>query len=159
MRRLWRPLVWLGALGVLGACGEDARPQGTSAQAAATQSVQALQLDELHLSARVIPTMQMEAAAADRYGIPRGEDVAMLLVLVRSAGGDAVADAGLQLNASVGELHVAPQPLPLQRLQVDAYVDYVGVIRASPPATLRITLEAARAGRQARIGFSHDLSR
>lgn len=147
----------LGFGAVQGGC--DAAPEPsrqtvvTTAEAAATHSVA---LGEQVITARVIPTRQLDASVTRRYGIDRDADRALLLITVRSASGDAIAADGLQLTAQAGELHAAPTAVALRTLQVDGFTDVVGTLQAKPPATLRIVIQAERGGARAQLTFTHD---
>lgn len=152
------PFAMLLGLGpVLGGC--DAAPEPsrqtvvTAADAAETHSVQ---LGEQVIAAQVIPTRLLDASVTERYGIDRDPDRALLLITVRSPSGDAIAVDGLQLTAQAGELHATPASIPLRPLQVDGFTDVVGTLQATPPATLRIAIQAERQGSRAELDFTHD---
>lgn len=145
----------LGLTIALGGCG--ANPQPTPARMASSPApTHSATLGEHVITAQVIPTRMLDASVTRRYGIDREEDRALLLITLRSAAGDAIAVDGLTLDAQAGELHASATPVPLRLLQVDGFTDYAGTLQATPPASLRIAIQAHLGDSRAELAFTHD---
>ena len=156
------------ALAVTGGCGGEPAPatvaataisnSGAIATADAARQLQRVQINDLSITATVVPTLDLDASVTKRYGIERKQGLAMLLLTVRNAAGDAADDAGLQLQARAGSLVQAPQPVPLRRLGIDGYTDYVASVPMSAPGTLRVEVDAQKAGSRAQMRFARDFA-
>lgn len=146
------------------ACGGEPQPQAAStastasASADAARQLQRMVINDIAIEANVIRTQDLDASVTQRYGIQRKDDTAMLLLTVRGPDGNAVLADGLQLQARVGDLQNVPQPLPLRRLHVDGYIDYVATIPIKTSSTLRLEVNARQGNARATMRFTRDFA-
>src|SRR5690606_28048569 len=96
-------------------------------------------------------------AVAARYGIERDGEGVLLLVTVRDAAGNAINPGDLQLTATASVLPEPARPLALRAIQSDGMTDYLGVVRAGSPASVRFALNAVRGGSRAELTTTADL--
>lgn len=139
------------------ACARDgATPRPAAAASAASTGMSAtvggatMQLTTLQVSA-------LNQAVAERYGIDRARDGAMLLVTVRDAAGNGIDAGDLRLQAMAGTLADAPAPLELREIRNGELIDYIGIFHAAPPATVQFRITATRAGARSDLSTTAEL--
>ncbi len=144
----------------LAGCGGASEPAPAQPVGRNAPSQEAdMRLDEMRIEARLVRAADLGEAMAARYGLPRDDDAWLLLISPRDSEGDGVALDGLKIEAEAGSLIDAPAVIELQRIESNGLQDFVGVIRARAPATLRIAIEARRNGARASMGFTRELPR
>lgn len=143
---------------LLVACNRDPAPQPAVAPGPNAPAIPATAtLDGATLDARLIDTASLGAAIAGRYGIVQGKDRWLLLITLRDKDGNGVPAAGVQVDARAGGLTDAPQPVVLRAIGTDGLHDWVGIVEAKAPTTVRIEVDARRDTARADLRFSRDL--
>jgi hypothetical protein len=125
----------------LAACGGAPPPPSTAeAQLPAT-----LQSGDVTIRASTVPTLQLGAAAAEQYGIPRDGGTILLLVGVRLGVAE---DTSLpaRVTASATDLLGRRQDIALREVRSGGFIDYAGTATLSPPETLRFDIVVERDG-------------
>ncbi|MCE7031880.1 DUF4426 domain-containing protein [Lysobacter sp. GX 14042] len=137
---------------LLAACG------GTAPAPAPMQPGEAiLQVRDTTIRANVIPTRNLGEAMAARYGIPRGDDLVMLMVGVRQGEDGRQVSVPARVTASTTDLRGQRGRVELRELVAGDLVDHVGTFRVSPPETLSFVVEVRREGEPpATLRFSHE---
>ena len=155
LSRLLLPLVLIAALA---ACQRDAAPvPATPVGANAPSQAATASLGDTRLQARLIRTSELTEPMAKRYGLTRSDDEWLLLISPRTATDDAAPLAGLTIEARAGTLIDAPAPVALRAVETAGFGDYIGVVKAKAPATLRIEIDARGNGGSAQMRFSREL--
>lgn len=152
MRRLL-PIVALAF--ALAACGRDAAP-APAAPPAATVSASTT-VGGVTLRTSTVAIADLNDVVAQRYGIDRARDGVLLLVTVRDAAGNGIDPGDLQLSATAGVLPDPPKPLDLRAIRTGGMTDYLGVVRATAPASVQFKLTATRKGSRADIAATAEL--
>lgn len=132
------------------ASGASAAPAHPSAAASATVGGATLQ-------ASTVAIADLNDTVARRYGIDRAQDGVLLLVTVRDAAGNGADPGDLRLAATAAALPDPPKPLDLRAIRTDGMTDYIGVLRATPPASVQFKLTATRGGSRAEIATTAEL--
>lgn len=109
------------------------------------------------LEARLIDAMTLGDAMARQYGIPRAEGQWLLLITLRDADGNGVSADAVQIEARAGGLTDALTPVALRAIDVNGLTDFVGVMQAKAPSTVRVEIDAVRDGARAEMRFTRDL--
>lgn len=105
---------------------------------------------DLHIRASAVPTMQLPESVARGYGIERGENRVLLLVVLRhGSDGDETSLSGT-VDARVTDLQGRTQAIAMRELHSGNLVDYIGIIAVAPPETLRFALRVTPAGESPR---------
>ena len=130
---------------------QPATPMPTAAASASTT------VDGVTLRTSTANIADLNEAVANRYGIDRAQDGVLLLVTVRDAAGNGTDPGDLQLAATVATLPDPPKPLELRVIRTDGMTDYIGVLRAAPPASVQFKLSATRGGSRAEIATTAEL--
>ena len=140
----------------LAACdrGQPVRPATQMATSSATATTT---VDGLRLQTSTVAVADLNAATAKRYGIDTAQGGMLLLVTVRDAAGNGTDPGDLQLAATVATLPDPPKPLELRVIRTDGMTDYIGVLRAAPPASVQFKLSATRGGSRAEIATTAEL--
>lgn len=149
MRHL-APLLML----VLAACSGDRAPVPAQAHATATSSAT---VGGVSLQASTVALADLNDAVAARYGIDPSGGGVLLLVTVRDPAGNGIDPGDLQLTATASALPEPPKPLELRVVRTGDMTDYLGVVQAMPPASVRFQLTAVRGGSRAEITTTADL--
>src|SRR4249919_4173945 len=132
--RLRAPLI--AACLALAACGGGSAP--TPAQPAPPPAE--LQTGDVHVLASAVDTMALPQRVTRQYGIPRGEQVWMLLVTVRRGSGSSETSATAKVEARAQTLGGNNIAIPLRATPTAAnYIDYIGTFSIAGPDTLRFT--------------------
>jgi hypothetical protein len=154
MRRLL-PIAALAIAVALVACGRDpapARPAPPAAPASTSTTV-----GGVTLQTSTVAIADLNDAVAQRHGIDRSQDGILLLVTVRDAAGNGIDPGDLRLSATAATLPDPPKPLDLRAIQTEGMTDYLGVLRATPPASVQFRLAATRNGAHADIATTAEL--
>ena len=137
----------------LAACGGGSAP--TPAQPAPPPAE--LQTGDVHVLASAVDTMALPERVTTQYGIPRGEQVWMLLVTVRRS--DTSANAKVEARAQTLEgntIVIKMKPTPTAA----NYIDHIGTFSIAGPDTLRFTVDVAPEGApSAQLTFSREIPR
>ncbi|RZA22171.1 MAG: DUF4426 domain-containing protein [Lysobacteraceae bacterium] len=145
------------------ACGRNetaASPASASSAApAATQqsATTSTTVGGVTLQTSTLAIADLNEMVARRYGIDRNQDGVLLLVTVRDAAGNGTDPGDLQLAATASALPDAPKPLDLRVIRTDGMTDYIGVLRATPPASVQFKLTAMRGGARSDIAMTAEL--
>jgi len=145
-----RFLLTLSCAAMLAACAGSAPPLPQGGEAT-------LQVPGATIRANVIPTRNLGADMAARYGIPRGDELVMLLVGVRGTGEAGQASLPARVTAHATDLRGNREQIALRELEAGGLVDHVGTFHVSPSETLSFVVEVQRDGAPpATLRFSHD---
>lgn len=109
------------------------------------------------LQASTVAIADLNDAVAARYGIDRTQEGLLLLVTVRDNAGNGIDPGDLQLRATAAALPDPPKPLDLRAISTDGMTDYIGVLRAEPPASVQFKLTATRGGSRSEIATNAEL--
>ena len=109
------------------------------------------------LQVSTMAVTDLNNAVARRYAIDRSDSGVLLLVTVRDADGNGIEPGDLRLDTLAGTLADAPKPLALHSITTGGMTDYIGVFRATPPATVQFRLSAVRNGARAEIATTAEL--
>ncbi|QIL20013.1 DUF4426 domain-containing protein [Thermomonas sp. HDW16] len=109
------------------------------------------------LQTSTVAVADINETVAARYGIDRMQEGLLLLVTVRDAVGDAADPGDLQLSATVSVLPEPPKPLELRAIHTEGMTDYIGVLHATPPASVQFRMTATRSGARADIATTAEL--
>ncbi|HTL14169.1 MAG TPA: DUF4426 domain-containing protein [Thermomonas sp.] len=143
----------LGSLLLGTACNRDQPPVRAAIQnASPTASVGGA---VLHASSMSLA--ELNPSVARRYGIVAGRQGLLLLVTVRGPAGNAIDPGDLRLDARVAVLPEPARPLALRPIRTNRFIDYIGVVDATPPASVHFTLSATRNGEHDDIATSAEL--
>lgn len=131
---------------------------GTATAPAAPQPREAtLQVRDTTIRANVIPTRNLGGEMAARYGIPRGDDLVMLMVGVRQGEDGQQVSVPARVTASTTDLRGQRGQVELRELVAGDLVDHVGTFRVSSPETLTFVVEVRREGEPpATLRFSRE---
>lgn len=144
----------------LAACGpQQPVAPATSASATAAQGAATTRttVGGVTLEASTVAIADLNETIARRYGLDRARGGLLLLVTVRDAAGNGIDAGDLRLEASAGALPDAPAPLALRAIHTDGMTDYIGVIAAPAPSTVRYRIVAVRNGARADIAGTAEL--
>ena len=141
----------------LAACGRDPAPAPSAAPATTASASASTTVGGVTLQASTVAIADLNDAVAARYGIDRAQDGLLLLVTVRDAAGNGTDPGDLQLSATAAALPDPPKPLELRAIQADGMTDYLGVLRATPPASVQFRVIATRNGSRADIASTAEL--
>ncbi len=147
----------LACVVALAACGAAPTPpagQGTPEPPAVARN------GDLSVRASVVPTSALSEAAAREYRIERGPRNLLLMVGVRR-GDDADERAvPARVSASAVDLRGVRHDVLLREVAVGELTDHIGIVRVTPPDTLRFLVEAHTAdGEVTRLQFSREVYR
>lgn len=123
---------------LLAACsaGETPRPVQPVAPAEAMQD-----FGTLRVRYNALPTLAMNATAAQAYGIERGAGRALVIVALRHvAGADELPTQG-EVSGSASDLSGRRQPIAFRAVRTGEYVDQIGVVDIGAHDTLRVELD------------------
>jgi len=142
---------------LLSACGGASAP--TPAQPAPPPAE--LQTGDVHVIASAVDTMALPQRVTRQYGIPRGEQVWMLLVTVRRGSGSSETSATAKVEARAQTLGGNNIAIPLRATPTAAnYIDYIGTFSIAGPDTLRFTVDIAPDGAPpAKLEFTREIPR
>lgn len=144
----------------LPACNRAPVPAQASAPGLTDQvTAEKLRVGDAELEARLINSQRISAAMSQRYGVVRDADNWLLLISPRSTAGDAITLDGLAVDARAGSLIEAPAGIALRAIEAGDYRDLIGEIKAKPPTTLRIEIDAHRGGQRGQLRFTRDLAK
>lgn len=117
---------------------------------AATAGAQQHETSDHTILYSVLPTDQLNAEVARRYGIDRSERQGLLTVIVRrkdAAAGDPAVTA--RITGTVQNLLGEPRPLRFEELRSQDATDYLATFPLRRPDTLRFTLDVTPEGGKA----------
>jgi len=139
------------------ACSGGAGPSTPVAAPGASQSAEAEStVDGMTVHVNAIQTSQLPEPVARQYAIERSSTKILLLVNVRDAGNGAAP----AITATVTDLQGHATAVALRSVQVPQpgapTIDYVGIVDATLPDTLRFAVEAKRDGSTATVQLSRD---
>ena len=152
-------LALLLALALAGCVGEPAPVPAEAPSANAPINVARASVNGIALEARLIDAATLGEAMARQYGISQTENAWLLLITLRDADGNGVPADAVRVAARAGGLTEALAPVALRTISVDGLNDLVGTLEAKPPITMRVEIDAVRAGARAEMRFSRDLPR
>jgi len=120
-----------------------------------------LQTGDVHVIASAVDTMALPQRVTRQYGIPRGEQVWMLLVTVRRGSGSSETSATAKVEARAQTLGGNNIAIPLRATPTAAnYIDYIGTFSIAGPDTLRFTVDIAPDGAPpAKLEFTREIPR
>ena len=143
---------------VLAACGRgETTATATSAATPGASATAGTTVGGVTLQASTVAIADLNDAVARRYGIDRAQDGVLLLVTVRDAAGNGADPGDLRLAATAAALPDPPKPLDLRAIRTDGMTDYIGVLRATPPASVQFKLTATRGGSRADIATTAEI--
>ena len=128
-----------------------------TAHATAQSATASTTVGGVTLQTSTVAIADLNDTVAARYGIDRSQDGVLLLVTVRDASGNGVDPGDLQLTATASALPDPAAPLELRSIQTGDMTDYIGVLRAAPPATAQFKFIATRNGSRADIATTAEL--
>ena len=109
------------------------------------------------LQASPVALADLNPSVARQYGIAAGQQGVLLLVTVRDPAGNAIDPGDLQLDARAAVLPEPARPLALRPIRTNGLPDYIGVVDATPPASVQFSLVATRNGARADIATTAEL--
>lgn len=138
------------------ACGQQPAAPSNGAAATSNMAMPAqASVGDIEVTASVVPSLQLGAAAA-RYGVEPAAD--RVLVLVAARGGDA--DAPVQVSGHARDLRGVRQVLRFDAVDTGSGVEHVAVARVAGPDTLRLELEVTTDdGARTSLRFNRDIPR
>lgn len=150
-----RALALLCAL-VLAACAPTASPPAARVSSMGDASQEAVaRAGDVTVRASAVPTLSLSPEIATRYGIERDEDGVLLLVMVRRGARETA--VGARIEATVTDLRGRPRTVDMRELRMGEVLDYVGVVQADLPDTLRFDLRVTREdGGSSTMQFTRD---
>ena len=120
-----------------------------------------LHVGDLHVRATAVNTMALPDKVTRGYGIARGDQTWMLLVVVRRGpeGQDVAVPAQVEANAR--DLQGRRIDIPLRELRTgDGLVDHVGTFSITPPDTLQFTVQVTAANTPTQtLAFAREITR
>lgn len=138
----------------LAACSGDKAPVPATAHATATSTTT---VGGVTLQTSTVALADLNDAVAARYGIDRTREGIMLLVTVRDPAGNGIDPGDLRLTATASSLPDPPKPLALRAVQTGDMTDYLGVVQATAPSSVRFQITAVRGGSRADITTAAEL--
>ena len=139
------------------ACGRDQTATASSASASAQSASASTTVGGVTLQTSTVAIADLNDTVAARYGIDQAKDGVLLLVTVRDTAGNAADPGNLQLAATASALPDPPKPLDLRAIRTDGMTDYIGVLHATPPASVQFRLTATRGGSRSEIATTAEL--
>lgn len=138
------------------ACGQSPSTPSNAQAAARNVAMPALvSIGDVEVTASVVPTMQLGAAAA-RYRVDAASD--RVLVLVAARRGDA--DVPVQVTGRARDLRGVRQTLQFDTVDTGSGIEHVALARVSGPDTLRIELDVTGPdGARTSLRFNRDIPR
>ncbi|MDO5609651.1 MAG: DUF4426 domain-containing protein [Pseudomonadota bacterium] len=141
-------------------CNREPAPKQATAPGHTDQvTAEKLRVGDAELEVRLINSQRLSEAMGQRYGVARDADNWLLLISPRSATGEAITLDGLVVEARAGSLIETPAGIALRVIEAGDYRDLIGEIKAKPPTTLRIEIDANRGGQRGQLRFSRDLTK
>ncbi len=149
-------LLVVACLALTSACsGAPSTPAASASSGQATAMPETTGLGDAEVSASVVPTRELSAVVARRYGVEQARN--RVLVLVSLTEGEAPQTA--VVTGQARDLRGVAQALSFREVQTDGFIDYVAVATATPPDTLRFELDVAdTSGQRTTLRFSRDLA-
>lgn len=140
--------------GTLAACGAPSPPDGHATRAREEAVARA---DDLTVRASVVPTMAMGQAVADGYRIERDPRTQLLMIAVRRGDGVDETAVPARVVADAIDLRGVRQRVTLREVAHGDLTDHIGVVRLTPPDTLRFHVEVQTTGaRPITLQFARD---
>ncbi|WP_187775723.1 DUF4426 domain-containing protein [Luteimonas suaedae] len=148
----------------LTACGVAPVPPDDRAAQSHREAV--VRAGDVTVRASVVPTAALNEAVARQYGIERSPRSVLLLVGVREGPERQETALPARIRGNVIDLRGVRQPLELREVRSgddgadpeQALLDYVGIVRVTPPDTLRFDLEIVTGdGVRSELRFSRDV--
>lgn len=147
----------LAGMLALAACGAAPTPpagQGTPAPPAVARS------GDLSVRASVVPTSALSEAAAREYRIERGPRNHLLMVGVRRGEDNNERAVPARVTATAFDLRGVRHDVVLREVAVGELTDHIGIVRITPPDTLRFVVEAHTGDDEVtRLQFSREIHR
>ncbi|QCO67222.1 DUF4426 domain-containing protein [Luteimonas yindakuii] len=157
MSRSFRVASLLACTFALAACGAPPTPpaaRGAPEPPAVTRS------GDLTVRASVVPTLATSEAAAREYGIERDAHSLLLMIGVRRGDDHAERAVPARVTATAVDLRGVRHDVPLREVAVGDLTDHIGVVRVTPPDTLRFLVEARTGdGEVTQLQFSREVYR
>ncbi len=157
MHRAWALALLAAVTPLLGLAGCNGRDSAVPAQPMQASATATTTVGGVTLQASTMDVADLNESVAERYAIDRSSGGVLLLVTVRDSEGNGVAPGNLRLDTIAGELPDAPKPLALHPITTGGMTDYIGVLHASPPATVQFRIGAVRDGGRAEISTTAEL--
>ena len=138
------------------ACAPSASPPASTVSSSGDASQEAVaRAGDVTVRASAVPTLSLSPEIATRYGIERNEDSVLLLVMVRR--GTEESAVGARIQATATDLRGRPRPIEMRELRMGELLDYVGVVEADLPDTLRFDVQVTRNdGGTSNLQFTRD---
>lgn len=139
--RLARQLLVAALLPVaLVACGDDERavPAAANVPGSVDQIERRIGDTTVNVYATQGASLAPEVAAA--HGIPRDDDVVLLMISPRRGDMGNITAVPLTVEASMMELQGTPTPIQLKEVVTNGLLDYVGVAEITVPDTVRFVV-------------------
>ena len=147
-------LAWVLALAACGAAPTPPASQDAPEPPAVVRD------GDLSVRASVVPTSALSEAAAREYRIERGPRNLLLMVGVRRGDGADERAVPARVSASAVDLRGVRREVLLREVAVGELTDHIGVVRVTPPDTLRFLVEARTGnGEVMRLQFSREVYR
>ena len=121
----------------LAACGAPSVSPSTGPQPPAE-----LRTGDVVVRATTLPTLRLNQAMADRYGVERNANDVLLVVGLRRGSQAHERSAPGRVEAVASDLLGRRQAIALRRIDDAGYVDHVGVVQVAMPDTLRFEIQA-----------------
>lgn len=157
MHRSWVLALLAAALPLLGLAACNGRESAIPAQPMQASATATTTVGGVTLQASTMDVADLNNTVAERYAIDRSSGGVLLLVTVRDAEGNGMAPGDLRLDTIAGALPDAPKPLALHPITTGGMTDYIGVLPASPPATVQFRITAIRNGGRVEISTTAEL--
>ncbi|WDS37635.1 DUF4426 domain-containing protein [Pseudoxanthomonas sp.] len=122
----------------LTACSAGETPRKVEAIAPADTMQQ---FGNLRVRYNALPSLSMNATAAQAYGIERGAGRALVVIALRRMQGNDELPAQGDVSGSATDLSGRRQPIAFRIVRTGDYLDQIGVIDVSAHDTLRFVLE------------------
>lgn len=145
----WRPIVvacrFVFAISIttlVAACGGDAALSSGSGSDTGAAGEEVTRAGDLSLRVQAIQTDRLPEPVAAAYGVRRSRNDVLVLVALRQ-GADAVATSpAAEVKVTVSDLLGRSRAIAMRQIVSGDLVDHVGTLRATPPETLRIQVQA-----------------
>lgn len=168
-------VAWLlAAMLLLPACGGAPTPPDD--RAAQTRREAVVRTGDITIRASVVPTMSLNESVARQYGIEPSPRSVLLLIGVREGPEREETSLPARISGNVIDLRGVRRPVELREVRSgesgsdpeqsdpersdseQALLDYAGIIRVTPPDTLRFDLEVVTEnGARSELRFSRDV--
>jgi len=133
-------LTGLACVLALAACSEQQTPQRVT-PIAPPDAVQ--DLGTVRVRYNALPSLSMNATAAQAYGIERGAGRALVVVVLRRMEAGQEQPLQGEVSGTATDLSGRRQPIAFRPVRTGDYVDHIGVVDVSAHDTLRFALQVS----------------